>query len=172
MVSLRAPDHEEVCAPRLLQDIGHRKRLRGTPFNSFRAFLDAGAKLRLEFGQPRSNRGGLLIEELLRRAAIGKIQWRPEVRRGNADDPRSEALGQIPGHRETGIVGSVQRQADHDGFVVHILLHALVRNYRMGDLPMKRHFSGPIRGEPDLDQGVGRARPPAQTGIPADMAGI
>ena len=64
----------------------------------------------------------------MRKIAIGEIHWRPEIRGGNADDPCPELFGDISGHPEAGIVGPVQRQTDHDGFVVHNLLHALGRN--------------------------------------------
>ncbi len=72
--------------------------------------------------------GGLLIEKLLRKIAIGEIHWRPEIRGGNADDPRPESFGHISGHPKAGIVGTIQRQTDHDGFVVHNLLQTLGRN--------------------------------------------
>ena len=86
--------------------------------------LDRRAKLRFELRQPSLDGGGLLIEELLRKIAVGEIHWRPEIGGGNADDPCPESFGDISGHPEAGIVGPVQRQTDHDGFVVHNLLQA------------------------------------------------
>jgi hypothetical protein len=55
------------------------------------------------------------------------------------------------GHPEAGIVGAIQRQTDHDGFIVHTLLHA------SGDTPYavcphQRHPRRPSRFEADLDQ--------------------
>ena len=38
-----------------------------------------------------------------------------------------KSFSDIAGHPKAGIVGLVQRQADHDGFVVHHLLHASPR---------------------------------------------
>jgi hypothetical protein len=70
----------------------------------------------------------LLVEQLLRKIAVGEIHWWPEVRGGNADNARPESFGDIAGHPEAGIVRPIQRQTDHDSFVVHELLHALGRN--------------------------------------------
>ena len=92
------------------------------------------------------------IEQLLRKIAFGEIHWRPEVRGGHADNARPESFGKISGYPEAGIVGPVQRQTDHDSFVVHYLLHALGAKCRMGFLPTKLHPRDPLRIETDLDQ--------------------
>ena len=121
-------DYENIGGSRLLQQVGHRQRPGGTPLRRCRAPLDRSAKLRFELRQSFLDGGGLLIEELLSEIAIGEIHWRPEIRGGNADDPCPESLGDISGYSKAGIVGPVQRQPDHDGFVVHNPLQALGRN--------------------------------------------
>jgi hypothetical protein len=91
-------------------------------------FSTAARKLRLELRQSFLDGRCLLVEQLLRKVAFGEIHRWPELRCGHADNARPESFGDISGHPEAGIVGSVQRQTDHDSFVVHYLLHALGRN--------------------------------------------
>ena len=83
------------------------------------ASLRRGAEFRLQIGKAPLDRGLLLIDQALGLGAIGEIERRSELRRGDPDECGLESLGELARDLKARLVGLIERQADHHGRVCH-----------------------------------------------------
>ncbi|MHC2534008.1 hypothetical protein ACVJMY_003577 [Bradyrhizobium diazoefficiens] len=82
-------------------------------------FLVAARNCASRAAQPSPDGRFALVDQSLGGGAVGEIERRGELRRGNPDDGGLESLGELARDLKTRLVGLVERQADHHGRVCH-----------------------------------------------------
>src|SRR6516225_10889426 len=110
---------DDVRAPRLLQNITRRKVDRAAPFDMPGTILGSFAKLAFQFRHAPLDRSLLLVDEGLGLLSVSEVKLRTDYRRDNPDQSGIKRFGDLACYGKRRVVGSIKRQADHDGRIWH-----------------------------------------------------
>ncbi|OIQ66370.1 hypothetical protein GALL_520600 [mine drainage metagenome] len=111
--------HDDIGRPRCLQHVPCREVDRAAPFDMLGAIFNRLAELRFQFRHPLFDRCLALVNQNLGLLPGGIIKRRTEYRGRNPDYSCIKPFGKLASDGETGLIGLVNRQADHNSRICH-----------------------------------------------------